>query len=340
MSVAILRPDELKGLRAYLIGAGETVDGDLRSSLIAGGRSNLTYLLTDGERRWVLRRPPRAGLTPSAHDMGREYRVTHALQSTGVPVARTVGLDESATLLDSSFAIVEFVDGRTIRSAADLAVFQDSEVGASVESLVEVLAALHSVDHVAVGLEKFGRPDGYAQRQLRRWSGQWEHVMPNHVPDAESLLGKLMDTAPTSGRTAIVHGDFRIDNTIVDSEDPSVIRALVDWELSTIGDPVGDVAMMCVYRHPALNDILGVDAAWTSDRLPDQDDLAALYEKISGNSLDHWDFFLALAYYKLAVIAQGIEFRLRAGAAASEGSEGAGDAVPRLLAAGLQVMAR
>ncbi|WP_460830172.1 phosphotransferase family protein [Nocardioides hungaricus] len=320
--------------------AGENVEGGLRSDLIAGGRSNLTYLLADGPRRWVLRRPPLGGLTPSAHDMGREYRVTDALQPTQVPVARTVGFHEDATLLGAQFAVVAFVPGTTIRSADDLERLDDQQVAACVESLVEVLAALHSVDHVAVGLERFGRPDGYAQRQLHRWSGQWQHVVSSDVPDAAVLLGRLVERAPASGRAAIVHGDFRIDNAIVDATDPTVVRALVDWELSTIGEPVADVAMMCAYRHQALDDVLGLDAAWTSDRLPSPEDLAALYEKVSGATLTHWDFYLGLAYYKLAVIAQGIDFRLRAGAAASEGSERAGDAVPRFLAAGLEVLAR
>jgi aminoglycoside phosphotransferase (APT) family kinase protein len=340
VSDTTLTDHELTGLRGYLVGVGEGVDGDLRSDLLAGGRSNLTYLLTDDVSRWVLRRPPRAGLTPSAHDMGREFRVTHALQSTAVPVARTVGLEEDPALLGAPFSIVGFVEGATIRSSEDLGLLDDVQVAACVESLVATLSALHAVDHLGVGLERFGRPDAYAQRQLHRWSGQWEHVATHDVPDATVLLGQLMDRAPTSGTAAIVHGDYRIDNTIVDADEPSVIRALVDWELSTIGDPVADVAMMCAYRHPALDDILGVDAAWTSDRLPDADELAGLYEKVSGTTLVNWDFFLGLGFYKLAVIAQGIDFRLRAGAAASEGSERAGEAVPRLLAAGLEVMAR
>jgi aminoglycoside phosphotransferase (APT) family kinase protein len=335
-----LGPDELAGLRTQLVGVGEDVTGGLDATLLAGGRSNLTYLLSDDEHRWVLRRPPLAGLTPSAHDMGREFRVTRALESTDVPVARTVLLQEDPALLGAPFAVVEHVDGVTVRDAGDLARLDDRQVTACVESLVRLLVSLHSVDHVAVGLERFGRPDAYAQRQLRRWSGQWEHVATGAVPDADALLRRLLDRAPTSGRAAIVHGDFRIDNTIVAAADPSEVRALVDWELSTIGDPVGDVAMMCAYRHPALNDVLGVDAAWTSARLPSRDDLAGLYEQTSGQALTHWEFFLGLAFYKLAVIAQGIEFRLRAGAAASEGSEGAHEAVPRFLTAGLEVVTR
>lgn len=340
MSDTTLDRHELAGLRTYLAGLGESVDGDLRSTLIAGGRSNLTYLLTDDANQWVLRRPPRAGLTPSAHDMGREFRVTDALQSSAVPVARTVGLHEDPSLLGAPFSVVGYVKGTTIRSSDDLGRLDDVQLHGCVESLIGTLAALHAVDHEAVGLERFGRPDAYAQRQLHRWSGQWEHVATGDVPDAAALLLRLMERAPTGGKAAIVHGDFRIDNTIVDTEEPTVIRALVDWELSTIGDPVADVAMMCAYRHPALNDILGVDAAWTSDRLPSVYELASLYELVSGTTLVSWDFFLALAFYKLAVIAKGIDFRLRAGAAASEGSERAGEAVPRLLAAGLEVMAR
>jgi len=194
------------------------------------------------------------------------------------------------------------------------------------------------VDHVAAGLERFGRPDKYAERQLRRWSGQWDLVATDHaelLSQAEELRGRLEKSVPEQHVTGIVHGDYRIDNTILDlDEHPPRVAAIVDWELSTIGDPVADVAMMCAYRHPALDLILGSPSAWTSDRLPDPSDLASSYEAVGGVPLREWDFHLALAYFKIAVIAAGIDHRYRAGATSGPGFDTAGDAVGPLLAAG------
>jgi len=165
-----------------------------------------------------------------------------------------------------------------------------------------------------VGLADFGKPSGYLERQVRRWGSQWELVrLPEDRRDAdvERLHSGLSQSIPQQSRTSIVHGDYRIDNTILDADDPTKVRAVVDWELSTLGDPLSDAALMCVYRDPALDLIVNAQAAWTSPLLPTTDELADRYSLVSGLPLSHWEFYMALAYFKLAIIAAGIDFRRR-----------------------------
>jgi aminoglycoside phosphotransferase (APT) family kinase protein len=335
-----LTATELEGIASVLASEGVKVDGPLSSALIAGGRSNLTFRIEDAQSSWVLRTPPRQGRTPSAHDVGREFRVTRALSGTEVPVPRAIALCEDESLLGGPFAVWEFVDGRTVQSLKDLSALDDETVTAVTGRLIEALAALHSVDHAAAGLERFGRPDGYADRQIRRWWGQWE-LIGSHWPDlqrpAAELHARLSGSVPSQPHTRVVHGDFRIDNTILRLAGAPAIAAIVDWELATLGDPVADVALMCAYRHPAFDLIVGEPSAWTSDRLLDTDGLATAYEGAGGVPLDHWDFHLALAYFKLSVIAAGIDHRQRAGGGSGAGFETAGESVPLFLEAGLGV---
>jgi aminoglycoside phosphotransferase (APT) family kinase protein len=304
--------------------------GPLRAELIAGGRSNLTVRLTDGARSWVLRTPPRRGRTPSAHDVAREYRVTAALRASDVPVPPAVVLCEDEALIGGPFAISEYVAGRTLQTRDQLEALGAATVTALADTLVATLAALHAVDHVAVGLERFGRPDEYAARQLRRWSGQWDLVgTPELDGLAREVAAALSAAVPEQRATGIVHGDFRIDNTILDLADPGAPRvaAVVDWELSTIGDPVADVAMMCAYRHPVFDLIVGSPGAWTSALLADAAGLAQGYERAGGVELADWDFHLALAYYKVGVIAAGIDHRRREGSGSGPGFDTAGESV-------------
>jgi aminoglycoside phosphotransferase (APT) family kinase protein len=314
---------------------GVSVEGELSATLIAGGRSNLTFRLEDDRTRWVLRMPPRAGRTPSAHDVAREYRVTKALQSTEVPVARPVVLCEDESVVGCPFMITEFVSAPAIQTRDQLDLLDDGLVARIMTGLTTVLATLHHVDYVAVGLERFGRPDGYAERQAARWLQQWDLVAPNEqrklgLDTGARLLAALPDSQPSTG---IVHGDYRIDNTLIDLSSPGGARvaAVVDWELSTIGDPVADVAMMCAYRDSAFDLIVGGSAAWTSTRLPDTAEMAQAYESAGGVRLISWDFHLALAYFKIGVIAAGIDHRRRAGAAAGAGFDSAGASVGRYL---------
>jgi len=322
-------PEELALVAAALSGAGIEVAGPLVAEPISGGRSNLTSVISDGRTRWILRTPPRAGRTASAHDVAREHRVTAALAGSGVPVPPAILLCEDESLLGVPFTVSGHVEGAAIRTQDDLAEHDDEAVGAVVGDLLTTLAALHRVDHVAAGLDDFGRPDGYAARQLRRWSRQWESVGLSELePLAREVMARLAARVPLQRATSIVHGDYRIDNTLiaVDGRAPRV-AAVIDWELSTIGDPVADVAMMCAYRQPPFDLVLGAPSAWTSERLPSATELAAGYEAAGGVRLDDWETHLALACFKVAVIAAGIDHRRRAGAGAGPGFETAGEAV-------------
>ncbi|MDT5343379.1 MAG: hypothetical protein QOE52_2563, partial [Mycobacterium sp.] len=309
---------DLSALDGYLRSAGIGRAGELTAQLISGGRSNLTFLVADDSSKWVLRRPPLHGLTPSAHDMAREYKVVAALADTAVPVARAVALCNDESVLGAPFQMVEYVAGQVVRSRADLEALEaqgdERIIEGCVDALIQVLADLHAVDPAAVGLADFGKASGYLERQVRRWGSQWELVrLPDDDRDADvaRLRSALQEAIPEQSRTSIVHGDYRIDNTILDADDPAQVRAVVDWELSTLGDPVSDAALMCVYRDPSLDLIINAHAAWTSPQLPVADELAHRYSVVSGQPLAHWNFYMALAYLKLAIIAAGIDFRRR-----------------------------
>jgi aminoglycoside phosphotransferase (APT) family kinase protein len=331
---------DLGALDGYLRSAGIGRDGELRAQLISGGRSNLTFLVNDDSSKWVLRRPPLHGLTPSAHDMAREYRVVAALADTPVPVARAVALCNDDSVLGAPFQMVEYVAGEVVRSRTDLEALGDEQViEGCVDALIRVLADLHAVDPAAVGLADFGKPSGYLERQVRRWGSQWELVrLPDDDRDADvqRLHSALRQSIPEQSRTSIVHGDYRIDNTILDAHDPTQVRAVVDWELSTLGDPLSDAALMCVYRDPSLDLIINAHAAWTSPLLPVADELAHRYSLVSGQPLAHWNFYMSLAYFKLAIIAAGIDFRRRmSGDSDADASHRVGDTVAPLIARGL-----
>jgi aminoglycoside phosphotransferase (APT) family kinase protein len=331
---------DVGALRSYLIGVGVPVRGDLRVELISGGRSNLTFKAYDDASTWVIRRPPASGLTPSAHDMAREYTVANALKDTAVPVAKTVAFDAEGSALGVPMTVVEYIEGTVIRDQGDLATLTDAMVDSIMASLVDVLAELHAVDYTSVGLEKFGRPDGFVARQVNLWADQWDRVKTRDRHDVDTLHSALVDAVPPNSRAAIVHGDFRIDNTILSTDDVNVVRAVVDWEMSTLGDPLTDVALMCVYREPVFDIVLGMRAAWTSQRLPSSDTLAQMYSRASGRDLADWNFFLALAYFKLGVIAQGITHRALQGSDSGHGALGAAVATPEFMAAGLRAIRR
>lgn len=323
-------------LRNFMADNGVETAGDLEIDLISGGKSNLTFTVTDGVTKWIARRPPTGGLTPSAHDMAREWSVTRALGATEVPVAPTVAFDVDGSILGAPCTIVEFVDGRVVRTAAELDELTDAQVAANLNGLVDTLVQLHAVDYAAVGLGEFGRPAGFAGRQVKLWARQWGIVKTRELPDVERLAAALADRVPAQAGATIVHGDYRVDNTILDKHDPGKVAAVVDWEMSTLGDPITDVALMCVYREPVFDTVVGFDAAWTSPRYPAADAIAQRYVESTGNDLGDWDFYLGLAYLKLGVIAEGISHRARAGASSGDGAENAAESTAEFIAAGLR----
>ena len=332
---------DLAALDRHLRDEGIARSGELRAELISGGRSNLTFLVFDDAAKWVLRRPPLRGLTPSAHDMAREYRVVAALGDTAVPVARAVTMRNDDSVLGAPFQMVEYVPGRVVRYAAELEALGDKDsIGECVDALIKVLADLHAVDPGAVGLGDFGKPTGYLERQVRRWGSQWELVRRENDPcdaDVKRLHSALAQAIPPQSRSSIVHGDYRIDNTILDLQDATKVIAVLDWEMSTLGDPLSDAALMCVYRHPLFN-VIHAGSAWASPLIPDVDDLARRYSKAVGQALDNWDFYLALGYFKVAIIAAGIAFRARMGGGVAEDTSEVDKAVAPLIAEGLSVL--
>jgi aminoglycoside phosphotransferase (APT) family kinase protein len=340
-SSASLEGLDLDALDRHLQTAGIPRSGDLRAELISGGRSNLTFLVSDDASKWVLRRPPLHGLTPSAHDMAREYRVVAALQDTPVPVARAVTMRNDDTVSGAPFQMVEYVPGRVVRYADQLEALGDKAViNDCADALIRVLADLHSLDPESVGLGDFGKPTGYLERQIRRWGSQWELVRLQDDPcdaDVQRLHSALAEAIPSQSRTSIVHGDYRIDNTILDSEDATRVRAVLDWEMSTLGDPLSDAALMCVYRHPSFN-MVHANAAWTSPLLPSHDELAHRYSQAAGQPLDRWEFYMALAYFKLGIIAAGIAYRGRMGGNVAYDADQVAESLGMFIASGLSTL--
>jgi aminoglycoside phosphotransferase (APT) family kinase protein len=315
--------------------------GELRGELISGGRSNLTFLVFDDASKWVLRRPPLHGLTPSAHDMAREYKVVAALEGTEVPVAHAVTMRNDDSVLGAPFQMVEFVPGRIVRHAKDLEALGDqATINACVDALIKVLADLHAIDPESVGLGDFGKPTGYLERQVKRWGGQWDLIKTEDDPrdaDVKRLHAALGERIPPQSRSSIVHGDYRIDNTMLDAVDATKVRAVLDWEMSTLGDPLSDAALMCVSRHPMF-DMVHEAAAWASPLMPSADELAHRYSLAADQPLAHWDFYMALAYFKLAIIAAGIQYRDRMGGGTEYGVK-LGEAIPPLIGMGLDALA-
>jgi aminoglycoside phosphotransferase (APT) family kinase protein len=284
--------------------------------VIAGGRSNLTYLVLDsGGGSWVLRRPPLSGVLPSAHDMGREHRIISALRDTPVPVPGAIGLCEDPSVTGAPFYVMAYVDGvvpsdeRTVASS-----FDERQRATAARSLVEVLVALHEVDPVAVGLGDLGRRDGYIERQLRRWSRQWEQSKTRELPAIEEAGRRLAASVPAQqGPSTIVHGDYRLDNLILSPA--GEVLAVLDWELCTLGDPLADVGLLMVYWSDPGDDVLPLGSTVTAmPGFPRSAEVAAAYATASGRDLSELDFYVAFGYWKLAAILEGVYARSAAGA--------------------------
>jgi len=328
---------DLDRLREYLdrVLPG-AVHGSLAADLIGAGRSNLTYLVADGDGcRLVLRRPPLGHVLATAHDMGREFRVLGALRPTAVPVPDVLVLCAEPDVLGAPFYLMAYVAGTVYRSAGDASGLGPDRATAIAYELMDTLVALHSVAPDAAGLADFGRPDGYLERQLRRWATQLDASRSRPLPGIDELHAKLAERVPESGPATILHGDYRLDNVLVGAGDRIV--AVLDWEMSTLGDPLSDAALMCVYRHPMFN-LIHASSAWASPLIPEADDLANRYSLAAGQSLDNWDFYMALGYFKVAVIAAGIAFRGRMGGGVAADTDAVDRAVAPLIAEGLSVL--
>lgn len=314
--------------------------GTLRSArLIAGGKSNLTYAVDDGTTSWVVRRPPLGHVLATAHDMGREYRVISALQSTAVPVPAVFAYCADPQVIGAPFYVMARVEGRAYRQAAELAELGPERARAISTTLVDTLAELHAVKPDAVGLQDFGRPEGFLGRQVQRWKKQLDSSYSRDLPDAQLLYERLQGQVPPDGPAAIVHGDFRLDNALVDESDR--LRAVVDWEMATLGDPLTDLALLVVYGRlgQALPGNAIVDVASAPGYLSEAEILGR-YSESSGRDLSRLGFYLGLAAFKLAAILEGIHYRYLHGQTVGEGFDNIGTAIEPLLAGGLSALSK
>ncbi|MGW4731321.1 phosphotransferase family protein [Streptomyces shenzhenensis] len=329
-----LDPDRLRGLldreRPGL------VDGPLSGRLIEGGRSNLTYAVTDGRSTWVVRRPPLGHVLATAHDMAREHRVTSALHPTRVPVPRPLLLCEDPEVLGAPFYVMEFVEGTPYRTAEQLAPLGAARTRAAVLALVDTLVELHAVDPAAVGLTDFGRPEGFLDRQLRRWGKQLDASRDRELAGIDELHAALGRALPTSPAPAVVHGDYRLDNVLIDADDR--ITAILDWEMSTVGDPLTDLGLLVMYSLPLGAPDSPVSTTAEAAGHPAPAELIERYAARSGRDVSAVSWYTAFAWFKLAVILEGIHYRYTLGQTVGPGFDRIGDLVPVFIEHGLTTL--
>jgi aminoglycoside phosphotransferase (APT) family kinase protein len=286
----------------------------LRFERIAGGHSNLTYRVTDAAGgTWALRRPPLGKRLGSAHDMAREFKVVSALGPTEVPVAPVVGLCEDEAVNDAPFYVMEFVEGPVLRGLAEAETFPDEADRRAIgERVADTLVAIHAVDPEAVGLGDLGRKEDYVARQLHRWHGQWEKSKTRELGPIDRVHESLSTRIPEQGPATIVHGDYRLDNMILTPE--GEVAAVVDWELCTLGDPLADVGLLMAYWPERGEDTLALGLpANLAAGFPSRGELMDRYAERSGRDLSDLGFYVALGYWKLAIILEGVYARYVAG---------------------------
>lgn len=314
----LVRPDRLGSVLARV------TDDDawlgLTATLVSGGKSNLTFELTSTSGAMILRRPPTGVLLPSAHDMSREVKVQRALRDSAVPVPSIVHLDESDDLLGVPFYVMEKVEGHIIRDVLPPGFASTPlEKQALADGLVDTLAALHSVDVEAAGLGDFGRPHGFLERQVRRWRDQSTRSTARPVPELGVLADRLLAGVPDSPPPALLHGDFRLDNCVLDPKQTGRVRAVLDWEMSAIGDPLTDVGMLLFFWFgPEDRTSNLVPALTRQPGFPARESLAERYAERTGIDPESLGYYEAFANFKFAVIAQGIAARVASGAMAGQ----------------------
>jgi aminoglycoside phosphotransferase (APT) family kinase protein len=302
----------------------------LSFTLIAGGRSNLTFRVEDAAgRAWALRRPPLHHVLPSAHDMVREHRLMHSLGPAGIPVPLTIGLCTDEAVNERPFFVMEFVEGHIVRTAPEAeAVFDEATRSSVGLHMADTLAALHAVEPAAVGLDDLGRHEGYIERQLKRWRGQYEQMQVEGVDHGglvERVSDELARRVPPQQRTSVVHGDYRMDNVVLD--DSGRVRAILDWEICTLGDPLADLGLLMVYWADPTDTmaVLGMSPT-TAPGFSTRAEVMARYGSVSDLDISGIGYYEAFGYWKLACILQGVYARYVAGAGA--GDQGSVDGFP------------
>ncbi|PBC64830.1 acyl-CoA dehydrogenase [Streptomyces sp. Tue6028] len=312
------------------------VHGPLTGRLIEGGRSNLTYAVTDGAAKWVVRRPPLGHVLATAHDMKREHRVISALHPTAVPVPAPLLLCEDESVLGAPFYVMEFVEGTPYRTAQQLAPLGAQRTRDAVLGLVDTLVELHAVDPEEVGLGDFGRPEGFLDRQLRRWGKQLDASRNRELAGIDELHAALGRELPHSPAPAVVHGDYRLDNVLIGTDDR--IKAILDWEMSTLGDPLTDLGLLVMYSAPL--DLPNSPISTTASAVghPEPAELVERYAARSGRDVSAVSWYTAFAWFKLAVILEGIHYRYTLGQTVGAGFDRIGELVPFFIEHGLTTL--
>lgn len=306
-------------LAQFLLGKIDDWRGELSVEQFKGGQSNPTYRIAAGGRRYALRRKPPGKLLPSAHAVEREYKVTRALHGAGFPVAQPHVLCEDESVIGTAFYLMDCVEGRVLWDQA-LPGMSREERAAIWDELNRVIARLHQIDYQDVGLGDFGKPGDYVARQVSRWTRQYQASELERIEDMDSLIDWLPKNIPAGDETAVVHGDFRLDNTIFHSAEPRIL-AVLDWELSTLGHPLADFAYHCMSWHIApgkFRGIAGLDHAALG--LPSEQQYIDAYCRRTGRDgipASDWDFYMAYNLFRIAAIVQGIAKRVVDGTAAS-----------------------
>jgi aminoglycoside phosphotransferase (APT) family kinase protein len=292
--------------------------GPLSVQQFGGGQSNPTFLLSASGRRYVLRKKPPGQLLKSAHQVDREYRIMKALAATDVPVPKMHVLCEDESVIGTAFYVMDFLEGRIFRDP-QLPGMTASERAAIYDSMNDVLARLHKVDFARVGLGDFGKPGNYFERQIARWITQYRAAQTDAIPDMERLIEWMPLNIPKDDSVSIAHGDYRLENTIFHPTEPRMI-AVLDWELSTIGHPLADLAYNCMGYHvqnPRQGGLVGVDFA--ASGIPTERDYIAKYcARVGRGPIENWSFYVSFSVFRLASIAQGVYKRGLDGNASSE----------------------
>lgn len=332
------------GFASWLIAAHpDLVDGELTASVIAGGKSNLTYRVDGARVPLVVRRPPLGHVLSSAHDMRREHRVITALRDSAVPVPSTIDLVDdtrAAAVTGTPFFVMGRVDGIVLARPAQNARFASDALHSLSIELAQILAELHAIDPASVGLEDFGRGDGFLERQLKTWRRQYDASRSRELPLLDALQAALGQHLPETTRTTLVHGDYRLDNAIVDGEGATAhIAAVLDWEMSTIGDPLVDLGMFGLYWN--INELAGASGSLPSAvdlaaGYPTFDELVDAYSARAGIPVPDLSWYRAFAAYKLGVIAEGIHYRFQRGETVGGGFDRIGALVEPIAAEGLR----
>ncbi len=292
-------------LRSFLVDGGLEAPADLDAVPVGEGHSCVTFELSTGV---ILRRPPRGPLPPSAHDVLREARLLRAMEPTPIRCPRVLAVCDDESVIGAPFYVMERIEGEVITTKVPAKLDNPAERRRIADELIDALVEVHAADWTSLGLDGFGKPTGYLERQLRRFTGLWQHNQTREVPEVEQIGRWLSDNMPESPPATIVHGDYRLGNTMYDGAAPARLKAIFDWEMATIGDPLADVGYMMIHwARPGdrVSKRFNLNSVTTLDGFPERQELIARYEERSGRSMPALDWYVALALWKAVVFMEG-----------------------------------